>query len=186
MLYLPNIQLNFISFKFIIQISHLLKNKEIINIIKTYHKITIYVNQNKNEIKGIKYRLYNNLLVKQMVGIFKFIAMYIVFLYKLKFLFPKKLSINPNQNSTKAIKRKEKTFWWDIKTHTHNTKTHIKKKPSTLIRVIRKNKNSPKKSRESTHSFMWEKYGLNRKTISNLYKIKWVEEESKYKKEEEV
>ena len=75
MLYLPNIQLNFISFKFIIQISHLLKNKEIINIIKTYHKITIYVNQNENEIKGIKYRLYNNLLVKQIVGIFKFIAM---------------------------------------------------------------------------------------------------------------
>ena len=46
-----------------------------INIIKTYHKITIYVNQNESEIKGIKYRLYNNLLVKQIVGIFKFIAM---------------------------------------------------------------------------------------------------------------
>ena len=35
---------------------------------------------------------------------------------------------------------------------------HIKKKkPSTLIRVIRKNKNSPKKGeRESTHNFVWE------------------------------
>ena len=34
-----------------------------------------------------------------------------------------------------------------------------KKKPSTLIRVIRKNKNSPKKGereRESTHNFVWE------------------------------
>ena len=31
---------------------------------------------------------------------------------------------------------------------------------------------------------MWEKYGLNEKTISNLYKIKWVEEEANYKKEE--
>ena len=38
MLYLPNIQLNFISFKFIIQISHLLKNKEIINIKKKKKK----------------------------------------------------------------------------------------------------------------------------------------------------
>ena len=55
----------------------------------------------------------------------------------------------------------------------------------TLIRVIKKNKNSPKESREreSTHSFVWEKYGLNGKMISNLYKIKLVEEEPKYKKE---
>ena len=30
-------------------------------------------------------------------------------------MFPKKLSINPNKNSTKVIKGKEKTFWWDIK-----------------------------------------------------------------------
>ena len=38
-----------------------------------------------------------------------------------------------------------------------------KKKPSTLIRVIRKNKNPPKerRERESTHIFVWEKYGLN-------------------------
>ena len=40
------------------------------------------------------------------------------------------------------------------------------------------------RERESTHNFVWEKYGLNGKTISNLYKIKQVEEESKYKKEE--
>ena len=32
--------------------------------------------------------------------------------------------------------------------------------------------------------FAWEKHGLNGKMISNLYKIKWVENESKYKKEE--
>ena len=36
---LPNMQLNFISFKFIIQISNLLRNKKIIMIIKTKHKI---------------------------------------------------------------------------------------------------------------------------------------------------
>ena len=40
-LYLLNIQLNFIGFKFIIQISHLLRNKEIIIIIKTHYKITM-------------------------------------------------------------------------------------------------------------------------------------------------
>ena len=40
-LYLSNIQLNFISFKFIIQNSHLFRNKEIIIIIKTHHKITM-------------------------------------------------------------------------------------------------------------------------------------------------
>ena len=102
-------------------------------------------------------------------------------------MFPKKLSIN----STKTIKRKEKTFWWDIKKKTHyqNTyyKKNLKKKLSTLIRVIRKNKNSLRErereiERVSTHSFVWEKYELNEKTISNLYKIKWVEEEANYKK----
>ena len=40
-LYLPYIQLNFISFKFIIQISHHLRNNEIIIIIKNHHKITM-------------------------------------------------------------------------------------------------------------------------------------------------
>ena len=44
-----------------------------------------------------------------LVGTFKFVAMYILFWYKLKFLFffflkKKKLHINPNQNSTKAIR----------------------------------------------------------------------------------
>ena len=38
------------------------------------------------------------------------------------------------------------------------------------------------RERESTHSFVWEKYGLNEKKISNLYKIKWVEEEANYEK----
>ena len=89
-------------------------------------------------------------------------------------MFPKKLSINPNKNSTKVIKGKEKTFWWDIKKKKkHNTKTHIKKKkPSTLIRVIRKNKNLPRegeRERESTHSFVWEKYELNGKRYQ-IYK----------------
>ena len=31
---------------------------------------------------------------------------------------------------------------------------------------------------------MWEKYELNGKTLSNLYKIKWVEKELKYKADE--
>ena len=54
---------------------------------------------------------------------------------------------------------------------------------STLIRVIRKNKNSEReRERERTHSFVWKKYGLNEKMISHLYKIKWVKEESRYKK----
>ena len=73
-----------------------------------------------------------------------------------KFMFPKKLSINLDKNSTKVIKGKEKTFWWDIKKQKNTIPKHIlkKKKPSTLIRVIRKNKNSPKerRERESTHS----------------------------------
>ena len=47
--------------------------------------------QTQNEIKGIKDKLHNNLLLKQMACIFKFITMQIVFLYKLKFLFPKKI-----------------------------------------------------------------------------------------------
>ena len=104
-------------------------------------------------------------------------------------MFPKKLSIN----STKTIKRKEKTFWWDIKKKTHyqNTcyKKNFKKKLSTLIRVIRKNKNSlweRERERESTHSFVWEKFRLNGKMISNLYKIKWVEEGQIVKKRKEV
>ena len=57
----------------------------------------------------------------------------------------------------------------NIKKKKKNTQyqTHIKKEkkkePLTLIRVLRNNKNPPKESREreSTHSFVWEKYGLN-------------------------
>ena len=74
-----------------------------------------------------------------MVGIFKFIAKYIVFGYKYKFLFPKKLNIKPNQNSTKAIKGKEKTLWWEIKKTQYQNTYLLKKtkeKPSTLIRVV--------------------------------------------------
>ena len=91
--------------------------------------------------------------------------MQIVFCQKLKFLFKYiyiYICINPNQNSTITIKGELKK---------HNTKTNIqkkKKKLSTLIRIIRKNKNPPKE------------------IISNLYKIKWGEEESKYKKEKEM
>ena len=52
-----------------------------------------------NEIKGIKNRLYNNLLLKQLVGIFKFL-----FQKKKK----KKLSINPNQNFNYSYKKLKK------------------------------------------------------------------------------
>ena len=50
-IYLPNIQLNFISFKFIIQIYYLLRNKKIIIIIKIIIKLQCYLNQNYNETK---------------------------------------------------------------------------------------------------------------------------------------
>ena len=50
----------------------------------------------KEYIKNI---LYNNLLLKKLVGIFKF-------LFKKK----KKLNINQNQSLTNAIKGEEKTF----------------------------------------------------------------------------
>ena len=61
-------------------------------------------------------------------------------------------------------------------THTHKIPKHILKKkrkkvPLTLIRVIRNNKNPPKERRErqNTHSFVWEKYGLNQEnTIKSI------------------
>ena len=60
-----------------------------------------------------------------------------------------------------------------------------KKKPLTLIRVIRNNKNPPKENRERererTHNLFVEKIWIKLEIISNLYKIKWIEEESKYK-----
>ena len=51
------------------------------------------------------------------------------------------------------------------KKHTHTIPKHINKKekekePLTLIRVIRNNKN-PQRERESTHTFVWKKYGLD-------------------------
>ena len=53
--------------------------------------------------------------------------------------------------------------------------------------MIRKNKNpretERERERESTHSFLWGKYRLSGRNYINLYKIKWGEEESKYKKE---
>ena len=63
--------------------------------------------------------------------------------------------------------------------------THFFKQPSILIKIIKKNKNSPReRERERAHSFVWEKYGLNRENDIKFIKIKQVEEESKYKKDE--
>ena len=70
-------------------------------------------------------------------------------------------------------------MWWEIKK---------KKKPSTLIRAIRRNKNLPKERREREYSqfFFFFFGGKNMdwmsEMISNLYKIKWKEEESNYEK----
>ena len=76
-----------------------------------------------NEIKGIKNRLYNNLLLKQLIGIFKF-------------LFPKKAKYQPKPKFNQSYKRKKEDFLMKKNTHTHtqNTKTHIKKekKKSTI------------------------------------------------------
>ena len=74
------------------------------------------------------------------------------------FYFPKNLSINLNQNSTKDIKKEGEDFVMTNKKHTHNPETYIfLKKPSILIRVLKKNKNSSReRERESTHSFfLW-------------------------------
>ena len=67
-----------------------------------------------------------------------------------------------------------------------------KKTPPTLIRVIRKNKN-PEREREREivlTVFFFFLVGKNMnwmgEIISNLYKIKWEEEESNYKKEERM
>ena len=65
----------------------------------------------------------------------------------------------------------------------------IKNPPPTLIRVIRKNKN-PEREREreivlTVFFFFFVGKNMNwmGEIISNLDKIKWEEEESKYKKE---
>ena len=88
------------------------------------------------------------------------------------FYFPKNLSINLNQNSTKDIKREGEDFVMRNKknTHTHNPKTYIFfKKPSILIRVLRKNKNSPREREYSQFFFfvvkIWIEMG---EMISNL------------------
>ena len=51
------------------------------------------------------------------------------------------------------------------------------------MRVIRKNKNSQREREKERERVLRVLCG---KTTSNLYKIKWVEEESKYKKRKEV
>ena len=76
------------------------------------------------------------------------------------FYFPKNLSINLNQNSTKDIKKEGEDFVMTNKkhthTHTHNPETYIFfKKPSILIRVLRKNKNSPREREYSQFFFLW-------------------------------
>ena len=70
---------------------------------------------------------------------------------------------------------------------------HIKKKPSVLIRVIKKNKNSLKESRERERErervftvFVQEKYGLNGRNNIKFTQIKWEEEESSYRKEKRI
>ena len=59
------------------------------------------------------------------------------------------------------------------------------KKPSTLIRIIRKNKNPQEREREREYLqfFCGENMDWMEEMISNLYKIKWGEEESKYNTE---
>ena len=55
------------------------------------------------------------------------------------------------------------------------------KKPSTLIRIIRKNKNPQERERERVFTiFCGENMDWIEEMISNLYKIKWGEEESEY------
>ena len=98
--------------------SSLKEQKNYHNNKKSSQNYNVNLTKIKIKLKKLKNRFYNNLLVKKLVGIFKF-------------LFQKQLSINPNQNSIKIIKGKEKTFWRDIKKkkqqQQHNTKTHIKK-----------------------------------------------------------
>ena len=68
--------------------------------------------------------------------------------------------------------------------------TQIKlKKPSTKIRIIRKNKNKArererKREREYSQFLCGKNIDWMEWMILNLYNIRWGEEESKYKKEE--
>ena len=95
-----------------------------------------------------------------LVGTFKFVAMYILFWYKLKFqLKKKKLHINPNQNSTKAIR-----VICDRKFKKYNTKK-LNKKTINLNYSYKKEQKSREREREREREltvFVWKKYGLNR------------------------
>ena len=63
------------------------------------------------------------------------------------------------QKRERERERERERRLYDVKFKKYNTKTYIKKKkPSTLNKVIRKNKNLPRerereRERESTHSF---------------------------------
>ena len=76
-------------------------------------------------------------------------------MYKLKFLFKKKLHINPNQNSTKAIR-----VICDGKFKKYNTKK-LNKNSINLNQSYKKEQKSKERERErereSTHSFCVER-----------------------------
>ena len=72
-------------------------------------------------------------------------------MYKLKFLFKKELHINPNQNSTKAIR-----VIRDGKFKNYNTKK-LNKKTINQNQSYKKEQKSRERERESTHSFCVEK-----------------------------
>ena len=77
-------------------------------------------------------------------------------------------------------KRERERRLYDVKFKKYNTKTYIKKKkPSTLIRVVRKNKNPPRE-REREHSQFFRRKNMDwmREMISNLYKNKIGEKKS--------
>ena len=73
--------------------SSLKEQKNYHNNKKSSQNYNVNLTKIKIKLKKLKNRFYNNLLVKKLVGIFKF-------------LFQKQLSINPNQNSIKIIKGK--------------------------------------------------------------------------------
>ena len=62
----------------------------------------------------------------------------------------------------------------------HNTKTHIKKKKKTIN--LNHNYKKEQKSRESSHSFLWGKYGLNRRNDIKFIQNQMERRRVKYKK----
>ena len=99
------------------------------------------------------------------------------------------LSINPNQNSTKAIKGSEKTLRWEIlenkiPKHIFNI---LKKKFINLSQSYKKEQKSPKRERERILTiFLWEKYGLNGKNNIKFIQNKMEKRRVKiYKRENE-